>query len=268
MKRESKLTIGSIAGLMTLSVGLWGYQMFILPQQEAENYKVVYVAGQDIPTDATIDANMLEPVRVREDSIVPGSVTSIDAAVGSRLTGGLSTGELLFEQRLSDDITEEGQLFVRVEPDYPVDLTDGEHVRVLAQRNGEITELFTRKQVYATNRITNLLDGQNASGFYLLLTEQELENYYHAKFAGNVILSKIDTVATDADISASTGEAINLIPEEESNEETHVSNNRYTVQADQTLEDIAYELEVPVSTLRDLNDGIDSVDEGDVIVIP
>lgn len=268
MKRESKITIGSIAGLMTVSVGLWGYQMFILPQQEAENYQVVYVASQDIPTDATIDANMLEPMRVRDDSIVPGAVTSVDAAVGARLTGGLRAGEMLFEQRLSEDVLEEGQLFVRVEPDYPVDLTDGEHVRVLVQREGEITELFSRKQVYATNRITNLLDGQSAAGFYLLLTEQELENYYHAKFAGNIILSKIDTVATDDDISASTGEAINLIPEGENGEETHASNNRYTVQADQSLEDIAYELEVPVSVLSELNDGIESVDEGDVIVIP
>lgn len=271
MKRESKITIVSIAGLLAVSLGLWGHQTFVVPQQEAEKYEVVYVASQDIPTNTTLEADMVSPVRVPQNATLPGAITSIDDATGQRVTGGILSGELVFEQRLSEDAWEEGQFFVRAEPDFPIDLEDGEHIRVLVQKDGDITELFTRKQVYATNRITNLLEGQSASGFYVLLTEQELINYYHAKHAGQIIMTKINTVATEDDIESGSGEPIILTDDSDDSEyveDVQASNNRYTVQSDQTLEDIAYELQVSPDVLSELNDGIDSVDEGDVIVIP
>lgn len=267
MRRESKITILSILGLLAVSIGLWSYQTFLLPKQAAEQYRVMYVASKDIPTDATITADMLKPVSVANDSLIEGAVTSIDDAVGQRLTGGLKDGELLFKQRLSKDIEEEGQFFVRVEPDYAIDLEDGEHVSVLVQDNLDIQTLFARKQVYATNRIVNLLEGQSTQGFYLLLTEQELENYYHSKNKGLIILSKIDTVATDEDIANGTGDPI-VLNDKGNSSEKEQSNRRYTVKENQTMEDIAYELEVSVETLSELNDGKTEVKSGDIIAIP
>lgn len=269
MKRESKMTLLSIVGLLIVAVGLWGYQTFVVPKQEAEHYTNVYVANKDIPTNAKITEEMLTTVKVKEDSIVPGAITNSSEAVGKRVTGGILEGELVHTKRLSEKAEDEGELFIRVEPDYEIDISDGDHVRVFTlDTNGEMRTLFERKEVYGTHRVAKLLEGQAASGFYLLMTEQEVENYYAAKTNGLVVLSRIDVVATDEDVSNGTGEPIVFENDGAESSENVESSNRYTVQEGQTLEDIAFDIETSPEVLTELNDGLVEVNEGDVIVIP
>lgn len=270
MKRESKTTILTILGLVLLSVGLWSYQTFVVPKQEAELYTSVYVASADIPTDAVIKEEMLGTVRVNEDSIVPGAITNSNEIVGKRAIAGILEGELIQENRLSDLLIDQGDLFVRVEPDFHVDIYDGDHVRVFVQEpSGSLELLFERKEVYSVQRVTNLLDGESAAGFYLLLDEQEVENYYQAKQNGAVILTRIKPEATDEDVAASTGEPIVFESNDTDEGPVNVeSNNRYTVQQGQTIEDVAADIDSDVNTIRGLNDGIEDVNAGDILVIP
>lgn len=212
---------------------------------------------------------MLDGVKVNQDSIVEGAITDKDDAVGKRITGGILTGEMLFSQRLSEDMKERGELFIRVESDYPIDLKDGEHVRVFAQGDVGITELFNRKEIYSTQRVINFVDGEAVAGFYLLLSEDELESYYLAKSSGMIILAKIDTVAKSTDKASGTRNPI-VIDTSKSDTESTVepSNNRYTVEEGQTLSEIATELETTPEALTTLNDGQTEVKAGDILIIP
>lgn len=270
MKRESKMTILSIVGLLMVALGLWSYQTFLVPAQEAEKYVDVYIASQDIPTNAVITNKMLQSVKVNEDSVLDGSIRDANQAIGTRTVGGILKGELIHTSRLTDDIYNEGDLFVQIEPDYLVDISDGDHVRVYAlESNGNLSVLFERKEVYASTRFANLLDGTATTGFYVLLTEQEVKSYYSAKLNTSIILGRIKTVATNDDISNSTGEPIVFEQSEATQENGEVeSNNRYTVQPGQTLEDVANDVNTSVETLSVLNDGITEVEAGDIIVIP
>lgn len=285
MNANTKKSTYIIGALFTTAVGLFGYQNFYMPAQEQQNTSVIYVAATDIPTDTVLSAEMLKPVTVSEKSVLPGSITNVNEAVNKRLTGGILEGEMLFAQRISSELEEEGSFFVKVEPDYPVDLQDGDHVLVAGQNDsGDLFELFSRKQVYSSSRVVNLVEGQAATGFYLLLTEEEMNDYYSAKVNDLVVMTKIDTVATNKDLENEANKIapkeVELPKKETSTEETkkeepkkngtagEPSNLKYQVQEGETLESIAHELEVPVEELSAVNNGVDSINKGDMINIP
>lgn len=269
MRRDSKITILSIVGLLLVALGLWGYQTFLVPAQEAEKYTNVYVASQDIPTNAMVTEAMLEAVKVNEDSIVPGSIRNTTDAVGKRTIAGILQGELIHENRLSEEVADEGDLFVQIEPDYQIDISDGDHIRIFAlESDGTMNVLFERKEVYASSRIANLLEGQPSTGFYVLLDEQELKSYYSAKLNTSIVLSRIKPELTNEDIANATGEAIVFEKNESEEAADAESNNRYTVQEGQTLADVANDVNTSTEALSVLNDGMTEVKAGDVIVIP
>lgn len=285
MNANSKKSAYIIGGLFTTALGLFGYQNYYMPAQEEQNTAVVYIAATDIPTDTVLSAEMLKPVTVNEKSVLPGSITNVNEVVNKRLTGGILEGEMLFAQRISPELTEQGSFYVKVEPDYPVDLQDGDHVLVAAQDDkGELNDLFGRKQVYASSRVVNIVEGQAATGFYLLLTEEEMNDYYSSKVNDLVVMTKIDTVATDKDIENETNnvepKAVELPKEETNTDETkkeaaktngtagETSNLKYQVQKGETLESIAHELEVSAEELSAVNNGVDKVEAGDMINIP
>ena len=206
MNRNQQKSLFTLLVLLGTSVVLFLVQNVFLPQQQASEVTSVYVAAENIPSDTLISADMFTTVNVPTDSVVEGSVLNVAEVEGQRLQGGLLQGEMLFAQRLSTDTAAEGDLYIKVEPDYPVDLEDGEFVRISVQYTEEsgiqIDTLFDKKQVFSSTRVLNLVEGSETTGYYLLVDKDEMEAYYTAKSTGLIIMNKYDTLTASENIPA------------------------------------------------------------------
>jgi len=293
MNRNQKSNIYLIVGFLILSIGLFSYQNFFMPAQEKLEKVTIYVAGEDISHNSPIDVsngNQIKAIDVDKDSVVPGSVTDINALDGQFVKGGLLAGELITHSRISPIDTDEGNLYVKVEPDYPIDIRDGENVRAFIQGVNDVSgqtqvvELFHEKKVYSSEKVTKLFDGESVQGYYIKLTDEELKDYYKGKEKGLFILAKITPDSkdvTDLDIQ-STGNLDDLKTiekedevETEGNETTSTESNEnnedlvvYEVKEDDTFESIAHRLEISVDELKKLNSSYDELNAGDTINIP
>lgn len=189
---KKKNNILLVVLLIVVAGGMFAYQNFIMPAQLIAQKTVVFVAKKDIPADTQLKQDMFSAVEVTTDSVISGSIQDMADLEGKRLIGGVLKGEPIMAQRVSDLIDEEGTYYVKVEPDYPVDLREGEVVAVMQKTENTVETLFKRKNVYSSSQVTSILEGESVAGFYLLLTQEELEKYYLAKDNGGVIMTKIE----------------------------------------------------------------------------
>lgn len=283
MNQSQKKTIFAITGLLAVSGGLFGYQNFFIPAQQQASKAIVYVAKNDVPADTKISEEMFSQVAISSDSILEGSVQNISEVVGKEVEGGLLKGEQLFNQRLSDETTEKGDLYVKIEPDFAVDVIEGENVRLFVQGSTEtgensVVELFSQKKVYSSSRETSVVEGETTEGYYIRMTDKELEDYYLAKSKGTIIMAKITT--TEGDVvknseSKETKEKLDNLSDkktdkktEKKTDKTNESNLTYEAKEGDTFESIAHDLEASVETLNELNPDIKTVQAGDLISIP
>lgn len=291
MNRNQQKSLFTLLVLLGTSVVLFLVQNVFLPQQQASEVTSVYLAAENIPSDTLISADMFTTVSVPTDSVVEGSVLNVAEVEGQRLQGGLLQGEMLFAQRLSTDTAAEGDLYIKVEPDYPVDLEDGEFVRISVQYTEEsgiqIDTLFDKKQVFSSTRVLNLVEGSETTGYYLLVDKDEMEAYYTAKSTGLIIMNKYDTLTASENIPAQNSskpdgtaaagtetESANTNTRPASTDEPEAATTdeemtlNYAVKEGDTFESIAFDLEVEVSELKALNPGTTEVTKGQLINIP
>ena len=294
MNRNQQKSLFTLLVLLGTSVVLFFVQNVFLPQQQASEVTTVYVAAENIPSDTLISADMFTTVSVPTDSVVEGSVLNVAEVEGQRLQGGLLQGEMLFAQRLSAETAAEGDLYIKVEPDYPVDLEDGEFVRISVQYTEEtgiqIDTLFDKKQVFSSTRVLNLVEGSETTGYYLLVDKDEMEAYYTAKSTGLIIMNKYDTLSASEVIPAqnSSNPEEDAVTAETESETASANKNakpaatdepeaattneemtlNYAVKEGDTFESIAFDLEVEVSELKALNPGTTEVTKGQLINIP
>lgn len=293
MNRNQQKSLFTLIGLLVTAIVLFLVQNVFLPQQQASEVTAVYVAAENIPSDTVISADMFTAVSVPTDSVVEGSVLDVAEVEGQRLQGGLLQGELLFAQRLSTDITAEGDLYIKVEPDYPVDLEDGEFVRISVQYTEDegiqIDTLFDKKQVFSSTRVLNLVEGSETTGYYLLVDKDEMEAYYTAKSTGLIIMNKYDTLTAsesipaqnssnpDGTAAAGTDTAsanTNATKKPATTDEPAAATTdeemtlNYAVKEGDTFESIAFDLKIEVADLKALNPGITEVTKGQLINIP
>lgn len=277
MNQSQKKTVATISGLLLVSAGLFGYQNFLMPAQQQASKVPVYIAAEDVPADTVITKEMFKEVSISEDSSLEGSVVNIDEVVGSEVEGGLLKGEQLFLQRLTSDVSEEGNLYVKVEPDFPIDIRDGENVRVFLQGNtntGEsaVVELFNQKKVFSSSRVTSIAEGDSVEGYYMRMTDEELNEYYSAKTKGSIIMAKISTTDGDVtkEVKTSTGVDVNDLKDktDKSDESSDENNLRYEVKEGDSIESIAHDLEISKEKLQSMNENVETVKAGDFINIP
>lgn len=278
MNQSQKKTVLAIAGLLAVSGGLFGYQNFFIPAQQQASKSIVYVAKNDVPAETKVSEEMFTQVAINSDSVLEGSVQNIDEVVGKEIEGGLLKGEQLFNQRLSDETTEKGDLYVKIEPDFPVDVMEGENVRLFVQGSTEtgensVVELFSQKKVYSSSRETNAAEGETVEGYYIRMTDKELSEYYLAKSKGTIIMAKITT--TEGDIvkknKSNVKEELTNLSDKKTDKKTDKedeSNLTYEAREGDTLESIGHELEVSVETLNEMNPDIKTIKSGDLISVP
>ena len=279
MNRNQQKSLFTLLVLLGTSVVLFLVQNVFLPQQQASEVTTVYVAAENIPSDTLISADMFTTVSVPTDSVVEGSILNVAEVEG---------------QRLSSNVTPEGDMYIKVEPDYPVDLEDGEFVRLSVQYTAEsgiqIDTLFEKKQVFSSTRVLNLVEGSETTGYYLLVDKDEMEAYYTAKSTGLIIMNKYDTLSASEVIPAqnSSNPEEDAVTAETESETASANKNakpaatdepeaattneemtlNYAVKEGDTFESIAFDLEVEVSELKALNPGTTEVTKGQLINIP
>lgn len=289
MNKQQKNNIFWIVTFLLISIGLFVFQNFVMPAQQQAKRAVVYVASKDLSDETLIDiqaGDQFKTIQISEDSIIEGSVLDLSSVNGKVIEGGLLEGELLTTKRLTDETKESGDLFVKVEPDFPVDIRDGENVQVFVQGDfgegyNEVKSLYKQKKVYSSSRVTNLIEGDSSQGYYLRMDEQELKDYYLSKARGAIILAKISPTAGDITKNmVLTNKPLDALVEKtveensvDVSEEGEITSStdaavRYEVKEGDTFESVAHSFEMPVEAIKAVNPSISELKAGEYISLP
>lgn len=283
MSKQGKI----LAGLTVLSVGLFGYQNVYVPNFVLEKESVVYVAKGDIPAYTEVDHTMFEGVAISERSVLPGSITDINTVSGKKLSGTLKKGELLSEYRLTNDSVPEGELLTEVKIESNIPVSDNDNVRIYVKYQDEgnmftVEELFKSKKVYTKNTVFGVVEEQagqtqgDGMKFYLKLDQKEVLKYEEAISTGQIIAVKI---LEDKEVETEQADAGSVSAPEESQEklvsdkqpvqtEDTRGAEQYTVKKGEKLSDVAEKFFTNEAKIRELNDGLKTVEAGDKIIVP
>lgn len=278
MSKQGKI----LAGLTVLSLGLFGYQNIYVPNFVLEKEAIVYVAKDDIPAYTEVDHTMFSGVSISERSVVPGSITDINAVTGKQLSGTLKKGELLSSARLTEEGVPQGELLTEVKIESNLPLKDNDNVRIYVKYQDEgnlftVEELFGSKKVYTKNTVFGVVEetaGQTQSDgmkFYLKLDQKEVLKYEEAISTGQIIAVKIledETIDAPKSASAETEETKLISDKKPVDTEDTRGAVQYTVKDGEKLSDIADKFVTSESTIRDMNEGLKSIKTGDKILVP
>lgn len=271
-----------LAGLTVLSLGLFGYQNIYVPNFVLEKEAIVYVAKDDIPAYTEVDHTMFSGVSISERSVVPGSVTDLNAVTGKQLSGTLKKGELLSSARLTEEGIPQGELLTEVKIESNLPLKDNDNVRIYVKYQDEgnlftVEELFGSKKVYTQNTVFGVVEetaGQTQSDgmkFYLKLDQKEVLKYEEAISTGQIIAVKIledETIDAPKSASGETEETKLISDKKPVDTEDTRGAVQYTVKNGEKLSDIADKFVTSESTIRDMNEGLKTIKTGDKILVP
>lgn len=282
--KKYKTTMGTIAGLMVISGGLFVYENVYKVQKEEASKTMIYLAKEDIQAHTSISKDMFDVVEVSNDSVLSAYVTNINEFVGKELKGGLLRGEPLSIQRLSDETTHTGEMVLKIEPDFVGTVAANDNIRVFVQlqnrETGEITvkKLFEEKKIIDENTLlpTNVTvqDDEEQQSFSIYANTKEVEDYYIAKASGNVIVVKINELDTN-ELSSEKIEKFDSDSEEVKNatkanqsESEGQAIITYTVVAGDTLDSLTLKFKTDEKTIKILNDGKTEFEAGEMIQVP
>lgn len=286
MSKKGMSTQGkTLTGLLVLTVGLFGYQNIYVPNFVLEKEAIVYVANSDIPAYTELDHTMFQGVSISERSVVPGSVTDINAVAGQKLSGTLKKGELLSTARLTNEGVPEGELLTEVKIESNLPLKDNDNIRIYVKYQDEgnmftVEELFASKKVFTKNSVFGVVEEQAGQSqgdgmqFYLKLDQDEVLKYEEAISTGQIIAVKIledKEVETDGQgtaVAADSSQTKLVSDKQPVDREDTRGAEQYTVKEGETLADIAETFFTTEAKIRELNDGLTKVEAGDKIIVP
>lgn len=287
--KKYKTTMGTIAGLLVIAGGLFGYENIYKVKQEEANKVTIYVAKKDIQAHTKVTADMFKPLEIDNTSVLAGYVLDLNSVVGKELKGGILQGEPLTAQRLQDAGTaNNGSLVLKVRPDSVGDILPNDNVKIYVQLQnsdtGEITikELFANKKVIgqemAESALLSTNQEQATDSFNINATEEEVKDYYVAKKSGSIIAVKInelDTTKIVSDKSKKNNDKFNANSEEVKNstKENDAGSEgqaimTYTVDEGDTLDSLALKFKTKTETITALNSGKTEFEVGEMIQVP
>jgi LysM repeat protein len=276
--------MGTIAGLMLLSGGMFAYENVYVAKKEKANKVTIYIAKQDIQAHTAVKADMFVPIPIDNTSVLRGYVLDVNSVVGKELKGGLLQGEPLTQQRLDEkNASKVGNMMLKIEPDSVGDIKANDNVKVYVQLEnedtGEVTvkELFDNKKVIGQKESESaLLTGNQEKNNFLniIASEAELKDYYVAKQTGLILVAKINEVDT-GEISSGDVEKFDAKSEDVKNATKGASDksegqavSTYTVKDGDTLESLSLKFKTKKDTISALNNGKEEFDAGEMIQVP
>lgn len=212
LSRVSKMLIISTLIMVGLTLGLFAYENMYMPAQSESGQTTVFVLSKTVERGETLSESMFVPTPISNNSVQPSMALDPTEFIGKVAETELLAGDILTSARVSKDDVEDGSMFVRIEPDYGIQLEDGAYVRVYHKVGSEFELLFDRKRVYSVSHLRSLVNegadttGEPTEEFNLLLTEPELEAYYTAKDNGAIIISRLHPLASGSLDQSAGGE--------------------------------------------------------------
>ena len=182
-----------MAGVLALgNVGLFVYDNVILKNQEANQKSVIYAARDDIQQNQTITPDLFNEIEISNSGLLPTYVTDIKKVEGYKVAGGLKKYDVLTTMRVSKEEIEEGDYYLEIRPDEPVDLYANDSVTVYFRENktGNVYVLFKNRLVLdAVDKSASTT--QNSSQNYKILgSEEDAALYFKYKLLGDILLVK------------------------------------------------------------------------------
>lgn len=274
-KKKMSTQAKILTGLAIATSGMFSYQNIYVPNVVLDKEALVYVARADIQAYTEVDPSMFQAVPVAERSVLPGSIQDIHKVSGKQLSGALKAGEMLFDTRLTTDEIPEGELLTEVKIESRLPLKDNDNIRVFVKYQGEgnvftVEELFKSKKVYTKNTVFGIQDdgSHEASGdgmeFFLKMNQKEVFKYEEAISTGTIVAVKI---LEDEEVAKSA--QTKLVSDKQPIEDTE---NRgvveYTVKEDEDMSDVAQKFVTTENKISEMNEGIETLEAGDTILVP
>lgn len=287
-KRQRNLNI-TLIGLATASVGMFTYSNVYLPNFAPEDTVTVYVATQNIPAHVDLETSMFKPVKISEDSYIPGSVTNMNQIKGKQLSGQLEKGELLSSERFAKENESDGPLIAELTIPTTLPLQNNDTIRVYVQyvdgKKVSVEELFHAKKVIAKDKIagdtsvvkkasdkvddatnTAVSNSNDGNVVYVRLTDKEAMKYQEAVNTGTLYAVK---VADNEDESTlSSGVAISKHEAKTDKDDRGGSVALYEVKEGDTLTSIAKQFMTTEDKIVSLNNGETHFKVGEKINVP
>lgn len=295
LKKNEKRINYTLIGLATSSILMFGYTNIYVPNFSTKEVVNIYVANEEIPANVELTTDMFKAISIDKTSYIQGTVTNINEIVGHSLSGKLEAGEVLFSQRISDEIDSDGNLIAELIVPTTIPLSQNDKIRVYVQRiegsKVTITELFHSKNVIsrdnvAKNTLSNTVNtmvsatevsSQNSSTIYVRLTEDEVVKYQEAVNTGTLYVVKVDADESESELSTTQ--------EVENNEETenYTSTHKvveqpntqsttglatYVVQDGESMSTIAEKFHTTEDKLQSINNGKTELTVGETVNVP
>ena len=208
--------------------------------------------------------------------------------MGKALQGGLLKGESLTLQRLATKNSSEGNLLLKIEPDFSGDVLTNDNVRVYVElinpdtKGTSVKVLYDHKKVQKVTTPDNMIlstpkEGIKNPNFHINVTEDELKEYYVAKQAGFIIVSKLNSLdikelksdptlkfdENSSDVKNSSKDKL-----ASSSTDKGLAVMSYQMQQGDTIDSLSLKFKTSKETIESLNGGQSSFKAGDNLTVP
>lgn len=272
-KKINKIIITMI-GLATFSGALFVYDNFYLNSKDSES--VIYVAKQDIPSNATLTKDMFQAMSLPKEGVLSTYVTDLNSVVGKKLKGALLKEEPLSVKRITTEKDLINNLEIKLELDQAsMNVSSGEYVNVyvVLNINGDVQvrKVFDTKQV----NVKDVKEGDSSSRCVTMkVNEDEVTKYYNAREKGKILVVKNSSTDGKSDITkydTNSKEAKSVIKETEDKEKEEsptISVISTTFNEGDTLDNLAIKYKTSVDDIKKLNNYKEKFNVGDEIILP
>lgn len=184
--------------LLAIAGGMFYLQNFYLPQIQAAQKVVVYVATEDLNPLARVAEESFTKVSLPKEAISPDYVLNFKEVEGMYLRSSMYQGEILGKSRISEEKPDaDNNLLTAIVPTYYDDIRPGDLVNVYVLKAEKDTNIFSVETVFLGKKVESVPDETiktNAGkkfAFSVHVDEQELKRYYAANHGGEILAVRI-----------------------------------------------------------------------------
>jgi len=184
--------------LLSIASGMFYLQNYYLPQATMSQKTVVYLANKELNPLTAINEQDFNATYLPSAAISSDYVLNLKDVVDLPLKNSLYSGEILSYSHLSDkEIDSDKNLLTTIVPKYYDNINTNDLVNVYVIKADKDTKIISIETIYLAKKVEKTTstetktNAKDAFAFSVIVSEAEMESYYTAQHAGEILATKI-----------------------------------------------------------------------------